>query len=171
MVQIDDIRTLIRKHKYEVALKITEDGKIVALFPNRHEKPLCEPFKNAYVIKTNGVSCHTDEILKDFIEAPEYALRSIVFADVLRMCDIIGYDSKLLGLYVKDKEKTRQDFYKHMLSFKLSSDQIQQENDLEELVKEARLFNFSKKLKDKAKKQEVSHGFQIIHNILKGATS
>ena len=87
------------------------------------------------------------------------------------MCDIIGYDSKLLGLYVKDKEKTRQDFYKHMLSFKLSSDQIQQENDLEELVKEARLFNFSKKLKDKAKKQEVSHGFQIIHNILKGATS
>ena len=171
MVQIDDIRTLIRKHKYEVALKIAENGNIAAFFPHRHEKPFCEPFKNAYVIKTNGVSCHTDEILKDFIEAPQYALRSIVFADVLRMCDIIGYDSKLLGLYVKDEEKTRPDFYKHMLSFKLSSDQMQQESDLEELVNEARIFNFSKKLQAKAKNQEVAHGFQIIRNILTGAAS
>ncbi|SVB46536.1 uncharacterized protein METZ01_LOCUS199390 [marine metagenome] len=171
MVQIDDIRKLIRKHKYEVALKIIEDGKITALFPNRHEKPFCEPFNNIYTIKTNGVAFQTDETLKDFIEAPQYALRSIVFADILRMCDIIGYNSKLLGLYINDKEKTHEDFYKHMLSFKLSSHQIQQETDLEELVDEARIFSFSQELKEKAKEQQVSRGFQIVHNILTGAAS
>ena len=171
MVQIDDIRKLIRKHKYEVALKIQEKGKITALFPVRHEKPFCEPFNSTYTTKVDGVACDTDGELKDFIEAPQYALRPIIFADVLRMCDIIGYDDKLLGLYIKDKEKTRQDFYKHMLSFKLSSDQSQQENNLEELVNEARVFGFSQELKGKAKEQQVSRGFQIIHDILVGATS
>ena len=58
-----------------------------------------------------------------------------------------------------------------MLSFKLSSHQIQQETDLEELVDEARIFSFSQELKEKAKEQQVSRGFQIVHNILTGAAS
>jgi len=170
MVQIDDIRKLIRKHKYEVSLKIIGNNKIIASFPSRKEKPFCEPFNNIYKIEKGGISCQNDE-LEEFIEAPKYALRPIVFADVLRVCDIIGYNSKLLGLYINDKEKTHEDFYKHMLSFKLSSHQIQQETDLEELVDEARIFSFSQELKEKAKEQQVSRGFQIVHNILTGAAS
>ena len=170
MVQIDDIQKLIRKHKYEVFLKITEDAEIIASFPRRQEKPYCEPFTNIYEIKKDGISCKIDD-LKDFIEAPQYALRPIVFADVLRVCDIIGYDSKLLAFYIHDKEKTQQAFYKKMLSFKLNSEQIQQENDLEELINSGRVFSFSKELTEKAKKQGISCGFQIIHNILTGSKS
>lgn len=166
MVQIDNIRKLIRKHKYEVSLKIIEDGEIIASFPSRHEKPFCETFNNIYKIKTDGVACQTDGELKEFIEAPPYALRLIVFADVLRICDIIKYNSKLLGLYIKDKEKTHEDFYKHMLSFKLSSSQIKRENNLEELMNKVRSASFSNELEEKAKIQGVSRGFQIVHNIL-----
>ena len=167
MVQIDEIRKLVRKHEYEVALKIDKKGEIIAYFPHRKEKPFCETFSNVYKIEKEGVSCQLDD-LKDFIEAPRYALRTLVFADVLRVCDIIGYDSKLLGLYVNKIEKSYQDFYDHMLSFRLTSKQTQKENDLEELMNEGRIFGFSKKIQDKAEEREVADGFKVIHSILIG---
>ena len=57
-----------------------------------------------------------------------------------------------------------------MLSFKLNSNQTQQEKDLEELVNEGRVFSFSQELKEKAEKQQVAGGFQIIQSILGGET-
>ena len=170
MVQINDVQALIRKHEYEVSLKIMEDGEITASFPDRQEKPFCEPFNNVYKIEKKGVLCQIDD-LKEFIEAPRYALRSLVFADVLRVCDIIGYDSKLLALYINDIEKSYQDFYKHMLSFKLNSGQMQQDNDLEKLMKKGRLLGFSQKLKEIAREQKIERGFEIIKNILTGSES
>ena len=167
MVQIDDVRELIRRHEYEVSLKIMKKDEIIASFPYRKEKPFCEAFNNMYKIEKKGVACKLDD-LEDFIESPLYALRPLVFADVLRVCDIIGYDSKLLGLYIKDVEKTYQDFYKNMMSFKLSPNQTQQENDLEKLMNDGRVFGFSQKLREKAKEQKITRGFEIICNILTG---
>jgi hypothetical protein len=171
MVQIVDIQKLIRKHKYEVSLQIMKRGEeITASFPCRQEKPFCEAFSNTYKIEKGGVFCQTDTSLEDFIETPKYALRSVVFADVFRICNIIGYSSKLLGLYIKEKEQSHDDFYRYMLPFKLSPDQTQQENALEELVNEALVFNFSQDLKQKARDKHVFDGFQTINNILSGET-
>ena len=83
MVQIDDIRKLIRKHKYEVALKIIEDGEITALFPNRHEKPFCEPFNNIYTINTIPIADQRLGVVCDRIRPPSFIDLSIPvdFAD------------------------------------------------------------------------------------------
>jgi hypothetical protein len=166
-----EIIKLLKKHGYCVTLKISND-KIYAAFPKRAIKPCCEPFINIYKPITEGVSCITAEEINDFIKSPKYAQRTVIFADIARICKLIGYSSRLISFFVNSKEVDYTEFRCNMLPFTLTALQTKKEATLEEMVGTAIAHSFSQEIYASAKKSGVQDGLKVIESILsKGKTT
>ena len=164
----DDIKKLIRKHDYEIKIDALESGMVRAYFPERQEQPFCSAFTNTYEYKEGGIKCLFEESHEEFIKAPLYAFRAIIYADVLRMCGIMGYKHDLVGFYAKEKEISREEFNESIMPKSLNKRQKKQDAALECLLQEGMVSGFDDGLQHDAEITEVSKGYQIVRNILAG---
>lgn len=165
MSNIENIKDLMRKHGYQVVLKV-KSGIVTAKFPKRAIKPECQPFSNVYSVVKDGVKVVTDDDLTEVIKVPKYAQRVIILTDIARICRIIRYNTNLISFNVDDKEVTYKEFKDSLLKPKLTKAQLAKEQTLEEFVRVGMANGFPDELGVAAKTNKIAEGYKVVRGIL-----
>jgi len=148
----EDVKALIKKHSYEVVVfaEKSHPNIIKTVFPERKERPFCEETSETYWFlgdseedNTPGLFISTNEEEYSFLECPQYAFEEIIFSNIEKACEIIGYDRNLIFFYLDESQVTLKQFKKESFDIKLNRTEFLRKRQLSKLINDARLKGFS----------------------------
>lgn len=156
--KLENIKSLLRKHKYEVYVEInsTSSGKIKAFFPQRKEPPVIDEMSIVYYIDQQEYISFAinKEEGEDIIPCKKYIFDNVIFADINRMCDFYGYSKELVGFYL-DGQIVEEPLFKQSLinNLELNKEQLEKKDIVSKLLEgpskeEGQLDLFSEEIKD-----------------------
>lgn len=95
----DEVKQLLHKHNYGIPIVLHSD-KIVMHIPNRVIEPFMEAYEVTYTVGDGYMTYQAEG--DDFpyrAICPTYAVRLLVFADIKRHAETLGFDTNLIEFF------------------------------------------------------------------------
>ena len=96
---MNQVQALLKKHGYMLTLTYNKNTKKIKLnIPSRIQPPITDAYSIEYSFVDNMVYCIIDNKTTE-IECPTYACRTLIFVDIKKICEYLGFDTTLLEFY------------------------------------------------------------------------
>jgi hypothetical protein len=168
---MNEIKKLLKKHKYLFTLSKKEDGTIVFHVPGRKQEPAFEAVDFRYTIGDNSVTMKIKKH-ESTIACPQYACRSFVLFDVNKICEELGYETNLLDFRSGNDSISEEAFFHAMwpAEIPLDDELRQKEHQLQQILIAAKrsLLPFDVRYEFEAQQAGVEHGYQVVRDYFFG---
>jgi hypothetical protein len=171
MKNFKEIINLLKKHEYIVKLVYdTDNEKIFLQIPAKHD---LEKYDIIYKINHNKILWQNDPNEEPIeLDCPTYACRIFIFTDVRRICEYIGFDTRLIEFYVNQDKINEEGFFQAIWpsSLKLTKEIKEQEKKLMEIITKAVncIMPYAEKFTFNAHQAGVGVGYSVIRTFMRG---
>ena len=172
MMQIHKkLKEALRKHNYEVVLSANSDdiNAIKAAFPERKQKPSFSGFGATYQyipeLDCNSLFFRIETGEYSTIQCPRYSLKEVLFMDIEKVCDAIGYNQDLISFNLNGTDVDQKTFKRNILADDMTDDEKQKEVVLENLCVVAKKEGFSDKHFKEAKTLGLLEAYDVLQDM------
>jgi hypothetical protein len=163
----EKVKALLERHGYLLRLTYIAGDEEVRLFiPGRIQEPSVESHNIIYKIRNNILDCSVAGETSLDIQCPNYAIRTLMFVDVRRVCDYLHFDPSLLEFYNGDDKITEVEFTDMIWpkDVEFTDEMRKQEYSLREIVSRAAnaIVPFHESFNFEAQQMGVGLGYKLI---------
>tara|TARA_Y100001938_G_C8093200_1_gene436391 strand:+ start:501 stop:1034 length:534 start_codon:yes stop_codon:yes gene_type:complete len=165
------LKEALKKHNYEVILSAnsSEINCIKASFPERKQKPSFSGFGATYqYIPELDSDCLFFRIGNgeySTIQCPRYSLKEVLFMDIEKVCDAIGYSQDLISFSLNDKDVDQKTFKRNILEDDLTDEEKEKQEVLEGLCELAKKEGFSEKYLEQSKFLGLQDAYDVLQDM------
>lgn len=162
------ITQFLKDHHYVVKVFHTEDNGCSAYFPSRY---VVEPDVNenvcVYTVQYDdlkpGIHYYSTELnYTSFVECPIYAVRIVIFQDILMKTERLGLSTKFINYFDEFDDELEDATFVDLVDPPEDSESIKLEEKLAEIFYAA-YPTFSKEFQDLAEQYGVAKGYELIN--------
>ena len=165
------VKEALKKHNYEVALSANsrDINSIKASFPERKQIPAFDGFGATYQympeLDCNSLFFRIGKGDYSTIQCPRYSLKEVLFMDIGKVCEAIGYNESLISFRLNDTDIDQITFKRNILTNDLTDEEKEKEIILENLCSLAKKEGFSENNFNQSKTLGVEDAYNVLQDM------
>lgn len=160
------MKDLLRQNEYLMIVQKKYNGCHVKIPSNNYIK--YDMTDVSFIKNPNGLSitCTVNgEVSSDYIDAPEYVIRPMIYGYLLLICQKIHYPYELIDfINLKNKSLTIESDYLPIINLPKDKEELNKEVQLMNIFLPAITSGFTDEKRQEAKKFDVENGYNILQS-------